>query len=220
MYLLGLYSRNLTFIVMKDGLGLQKVWLFPEFYRIAVACCFILLKCGISPSKYVFSPLVKASSELRSLKGIKFFDDEITKLGFEDNLHLSTALLQSYSNKNCIEDALRVYNRIDKKDELCVSAILSCYSKRNDFKQVLCILNETNATGLEPGIENYTIALGASEADTKFVTGIHGVAIKCGYMINSNMVSKLMSAYIDCKRLCDAENLLGNVTDDNIKQIV
>ncbi|CAI9291925.1 unnamed protein product [Lactuca saligna] len=60
--------------------------------------------------------------------------------------------------------------------------VVNCWNDVADMRR--------RATGLEPGIENYTIARGVSEADTKVVTGIHGMVIKCGYMISSHMVLK------------------------------
>ncbi|KAM7265277.1 hypothetical protein ACFE04_002960 [Oxalis oulophora] len=118
----------------------------------------------------------------------------IIKIGFEENMYLSSALVDLYAKCGSIFDARKIFDDMENHDRVSWTSIISGYSQTSNRKEAILMFKQMLGSDIKPNCVTYVSVI-TSCADFKQVTSLHGHAIKLVHSFNSYLVSSLIDCY-------------------------
>jgi pentatricopeptide repeat protein len=173
---------------------------------------------GIPPDAITFASILKSCGGTRySRIGIEIHAKILKKGLLEDDIVLSTALVDMYAKGGMVDEAREVFEKLSKRDLVCWNALMSGYAQQglleeasNCLKQMhdeaispdaftfACIVRACgNAESLETGqqIHKEVHKLGLLEKDLVLNTALVDMYIKCGVLGKALEVFELLQVH-------------------------
>ncbi|KAL2534978.1 Pentatricopeptide repeat-containing protein [Abeliophyllum distichum] len=88
-----------------------------------------MLEIFIMPNKFTLPPVIRAWCIDFAVEEGKQVHAHVLKLGFGSDSFCQNNLIHMYVNFNCLEDAKRVFDNLDKKDDVSWTTLVSGYSQ-------------------------------------------------------------------------------------------
>ncbi|GMN63319.1 hypothetical protein TIFTF001_032393 [Ficus carica] len=105
---------------------------------------------GVQPDEYTFATLVKASSCLTALEQGKQIHANVIKLDCASDLFVGTSLVDMYAKCGNIEDAYRLFRRMDVKSIALWNAMLVGLAQHGNANEALNLFKLMIANRIEP----------------------------------------------------------------------
>ncbi|KAK9052863.1 hypothetical protein SSX86_029493 [Deinandra increscens subsp. villosa] len=181
----------------------------------AILVYFKMLGYGTSPDKYTFPYVIKASGKLGAIGLAKSVHHTIQMMGFEMDVYVGSSLIKLYAENGCIDDARHLFDKLPQRDDVLWNVILNGYLKHGDSKHVLLLFNQMRSSKTRPGPVTYACVLSAcaSDANIKLGTQIHGLLVKCGQVVDPQVLNTLIAVYAKCQWLFDARELFSSIQE-------
>ena len=176
---------------------------------------------GTKPTKFILCTVLNSCAKLLNWHlGVQIHARIIQK-GFQDNLFLNSALVDLYAKCDAIVDAKRVFDLMEKHDQVSWTSIISGFSKNGRGKEAILFFKEMLlGSQIKPNCYTYVSVISACtglESVFEQCALLHGHVVKLGFGVNAFVVSSLIDCYSKCGRIDDAILLLGAATElDNI----
>ncbi|XP_031253334.1 pentatricopeptide repeat-containing protein At3g26782, mitochondrial-like [Pistacia vera] len=165
-------------------------------------------KLSLSPTRSTFPCTIKSCSALLDLFSGKQAHQQALVFGFEEDLFVSSALIDMYSKCGELSDARKLFDEIPRRNIVSWTSMLTGYVQ-NDyareaillFKEFLIEESETekNENVLIDSVAMVSVLSACSRVANKRVTeGVHGFVTKRGFDSDVGVGNTLMDAYAKC----------------------
>ncbi|KAL9226526.1 hypothetical protein vseg_002330 [Gypsophila vaccaria] len=145
---------------------------------------------------------------------------KVVQDGHADNLVLNSALVDFYAKCGAVEKARRVFDGMDRHDEVSWTSMIWCYSQRGFGVEAFVLFKRMLGSDIRPNCFTYVGVIAAcTELKDLHVQGslVHAHAIKLGFVINGFVVSALVDCYSKYGRVDEAVSVFHAAsTEDNI----
>eukprot|EP00257_Ricinus_communis_P018813 XP_015577625.1 pentatricopeptide repeat-containing protein At2g27610 isoform X1 [Ricinus communis] len=139
---------------LQNGLAEQAVNLFCEMSRE-----------GVRPNDYTFSTILAAQPVVSPFE----VHAQVIKSDYEKSPSVGTALLDAYVKLGNLNEASKVFERIDDKDIVAWSAMVAGYAQTGDTEGAVKILIQMAKKGVEPNEYTFSSVINACTAPTAAV---------------------------------------------------
>ncbi|CAN7009951.1 unnamed protein product, partial [Brassica oleracea var. botrytis] len=178
----------------QNGESLEAVKLFSRMFS-----------AGIKPSEYTIVGVLNACSDICYVEEGKQLHSFLLKLGFENHLFATTALVDMYAKAGCLEDARKGFNCLQERDVALWTSIISGYVQNSDNEEALILYCGMKAEGIIPNEPTMASVLKACSSLATLELGkqVHGHTIKHGFSLEVPIGSALSTMYSKCGSLED-----------------
>ncbi|XP_018433247.2 pentatricopeptide repeat-containing protein At2g33680 [Raphanus sativus] len=178
----------------QNGESVEAVMLFSRMFS-----------AGIKPSEYTIVGVLNACSDICYVEEGKQLHSFLLKLGFENHLFATTALVDMYAKAGCLEDARKGFNCLQERDVALWTSIISGYVKNSDNEEALILYCGMKAEGIIPNEPTMASVLKACSSLATLELGkqVHGHTIKHGFSLEVPIGSALSTMYSKCGSLED-----------------
>ncbi|CAJ2647970.1 pentatricopeptide repeat-containing protein At2g02980, chloroplastic [Trifolium pratense] len=176
--------------------------------RAIILFCRVLWS-DLVPDDYTFSSLLKACSKVKALEEGKQLHCFALKLGVSDNIYVVPTLINMYTSCGEIDDARRVFDKIDEPCVVAYNAIITSLARNNQPNEALALFRELQESGLKPTDVTMLVALSSCAMLGSLDLGrwIHEYVKKYGFDRYVKVNTALIDMYAKCGSLDDAVNV-------------
>ncbi|KAJ7545044.1 hypothetical protein O6H91_09G104100 [Diphasiastrum complanatum] len=168
---------------------------------------------GIEPDGLSFVAMLNACAHLSALEQGKHIHAELEKAGYESNLFVSNALIDMYSKCRSLENALRVFEGMRRRDVVSWNAIIAGCVKHGHEKEAIELFQDMKQEGLKPDGFTFVSMLNACASLAAIELGkqIHVDSIEAGLGSNCFVAAALVDMYAKCRCLKDAHQVFDRM---------
>ncbi|KAK1308367.1 Pentatricopeptide repeat-containing protein [Acorus calamus] len=122
------------------------------------------------------------------------------KWGPIEDIFIQTALFGAYVKKNRMDEAERLYNKLDGFDTVACNAMISAYVTNGDGEKALNLFSSLHKSGVMADESTLSTIFKACGAPISFETvkQVQAHAIKLSYDLNLRVASGILGSYIKC----------------------
>ncbi|KAL5701078.1 hypothetical protein ACHQM5_026456 [Ranunculus cassubicifolius] len=157
-------------------------------------------------------------STISTLSHTKQIHTQILKSGLLTDTHISTKLLSLYANFHQFSEANLLLNSLPNPDVFMFTALISAFSKSNQFTQVLDLLRKMTTHGILP--DSYVIPSAlkacAGNNDVRLGRQVHGIGSVTGFALDSFVEASLVHMYVKCGEVRDAHKVFDEMSERNV----
>ncbi|KAL0543507.1 hypothetical protein IC582_018603 [Cucumis melo] len=184
-----------------------------------------LLRHQVRPNDSTFSLLIKAfvvSSSSFCSENEKAEANQLQthfiKWGFDQFLYVSTAFLDLYSRLGFVKAARRLFDDFPEKDVVSWNALISGYTRCGYSHDAFKLFVEMRRRGFDPCQRTLVSLMPSCGTQELFVQGksIHGLGVKAGLDLDSQVKNTLVSMYGKCADLEGVKLLFGEIGEKNV----
>ncbi|CAN8315991.1 unnamed protein product [Cochlearia groenlandica] len=178
----------------QNGESLEAVKLFSRMFS-----------AGVKPSEYTIVGVLNACSDICYVEEGKQLHSLLLKLGFENHLFATTALVDMYAKAGCLADARKGFNCLKERDVALWTSVISGYVQNSDNEEALIMYCGMKSEGIVPNEPTMASVLKAcaSLATLELGKQMHGHTIKHGFSLEVPIGSALSTMYSKCGSLED-----------------
>ncbi|XP_059665274.1 pentatricopeptide repeat-containing protein At5g04780, mitochondrial-like [Cornus florida] len=142
----------------------------------------------------------------------------VIKSGMERITSVGNSLLNLYTQLNCVEDSLKVYNEIRDPDAISWNTLILALAHSKLKGQAWELFRQMQESDTKPNAYTIISILAVCENETFLNIGrsIHGYLIKHGIEIKPSLNTALTEMYMNCKDEATAVNLFESCTDRDL----
>ncbi|KAI3808734.1 hypothetical protein L1987_24694 [Smallanthus sonchifolius] len=169
----------------------------------------MLLDGRVSPDSVTLVSVLSASAQLPDVMSGSCVHGFGIKYGFVKDLSVCNALLNVYSKSGCVNAAGMIFRRMEEKDVISWSSMISCYAHNEAAEDAINLFNEMMCGLVEPNSVSIISALQACESTCNLKEGrkIHEVAARTGFELDVFVATALIGMYMICSSPHDAIKL-------------
>ncbi|KAI3891341.1 hypothetical protein MKX03_031437 [Papaver bracteatum] len=116
---------------------------------------------GIGLSSFTFASLLSGAASIGSIAKGEKIHGQLLKAGFSSEQCINNALISMYSRCGNIEAASKVFNKMDDKNVISWTAMITGFAKHGFAKKALETFDDMIQTGIRPNEVTYVAVLSA-----------------------------------------------------------
>ncbi|EOY09720.1 Tetratricopeptide repeat-like superfamily protein, putative [Theobroma cacao] len=159
-------------------------------------------------SEFTLCSVLKSCASLKAFEQGKQIHGLVVVFG-RDLVILSTALIDFYSDVECISEALKVFSSLNNMMDnvICNSLIRGCFKNRK-FREAFSIMSK-----MRPNVVALTSALGACSENVDLWIGkqVHCVALRYGFTDDTQLCNVILDMYAKCGKILNARSLFDGI---------
>lgn len=165
-------------------------------------------KLGLSPTRSTFPCAIKSCSALCDLVSGRMSHQQAFVFGFENDLFVSSALIDMYSKCGELKDARELFDEIPLRNVVSWTSMITGYVQNERADNALLLFKDFLEEETEVGDANYipldsvvmvSVLSACARVSGKGITeGIHGFVVKKGFDGSVGVGNTLMDAYSKC----------------------
>jgi len=174
-------------------------------------------QAGMKPTPFTFASTLSACASLSELEKGKQIHIHIIRDEFDSNIILGNALIDMYAKCGCLEDAVKVFDKMPERDVVSWNALIAGNSRHGKGDGALKLFSEMRCLGLKPTQCTLASLLSACASVATLGMGkqIHVHNIQTGFESNVFAGSALLDMYAKCGSIDDARRVFDNILDRN-----
>ncbi|KAF7843568.1 pentatricopeptide repeat-containing protein [Senna tora] len=136
--------------------------------------------------------------------------------GYEDNLFLSSALVDFYAKCGAIADASKVFSGMKTHDQVSWTSLIAGFSMNGQGRDALLLFKEMLDTQVKPNCFTYSSVISACVEQKEALeqcSTLHAHVIKRGFKNNKFVISSLLDCYAKCRQIDDAVLLFDETSE-------
>ncbi|KAL9172152.1 hypothetical protein ABFS82_03G026200 [Erythranthe guttata] len=189
----------------------------PEF---AIDIFKEMVEVGGYPTNYTLGIILNACSSLFDIEFGKQIHAYIIKYDIEYDASIGNALCSFYSKCRCLDMAIRAFQRIEEKNVISWTAVISACGDNGNSAMGLDMFVQMLAEGVEPNevtltsVSSLCCTMQALDAGSQ----VHSLSIKLGYESDLPVANSIMYLYLKsgcisgAKKLFDGMNTVSLIT--------
>ncbi|XP_022142686.1 pentatricopeptide repeat-containing protein At4g33170 [Momordica charantia] len=168
---------------------------------------------GVLIDEITLATAMKASSYLINLEQGKQVHAHSIKLGFNDDLWVSSSILDMYIKCGDMPNAFELFNEISRPDDVVWTTMISGYVENGDEDRALSVYRLMRVSGVKPDEYTFSTLIKASSCLTALEQGrqIHANVIKLDYALDHFVGTSLVDMYCKCGSVRDAYSVFGKM---------
>ncbi|KAK9137645.1 hypothetical protein Sjap_008239 [Stephania japonica] len=123
----------------KNGQASHALELFNQFKHL-----------GIEPDETFIITIISVCSQLGILDIAEAIVSNYVQCTHFSNLHLVTSLIDMYSKCGSVERSLQVFEKVDKKDLFCYSAMIAAFANHGRGQEAITLFHEMLSHNIKP----------------------------------------------------------------------
>jgi pentatricopeptide repeat protein len=132
-----------------------------------------LQRLGMIPNQITFASVLRACASLTALEQGKQVFVHITKIVFEADVYVGSALVDMYCKCGCLEDARKVFDQVPERNIVSWNAMLSGYAQHGLGKEALSLFEQMQQSGIMPNDVTFIGVLSACSHAGLVDEGLH-----------------------------------------------
>lgn len=143
---------------------------------------------------------------------------ELIKRPTYNNVEVQSSLLCMYSKCGNLEDAIEVFNRMEKRDMVAWGAMISAYGQNQKIEDAVNLFKAMEWDGIksDPNTVASILSISGELGSVYFVLCFHGFVIKRGLESDSFLGTSLMNVYTKYGQPESVEKVFCNVYHKNL----
>lgn len=172
-------------------------------------------RAGRRPDQFTFGSVLRACSELAVVETGEQVHTHVVKSGFEGDIYAGSALVDMYLKCGIMDDARKVFDRMQKKDVVLWTALITGYALNQLGLKALNAFCQMQSTGLKGNEFTFASVVGVCSSLAALDQGkeVHGHIIKNGFESEVCVGSVLIDMYGKCGHMDDALKLFEKMPD-------
>ncbi|XP_017239746.1 pentatricopeptide repeat-containing protein At3g16610 [Daucus carota subsp. sativus] len=173
---------------------------------------------GCPSDNYTFPFVIKACSCLGSVRIGEGVHCKVWRSGFGGNVFVQTGLVDFYAKIGEMGKARLLFDDMSERDLVSWNALISGYSLHGFCDEAFEVFKKIGLMGLKPNVSTLASVLPVCSRLGNFFVGktIHGLALKCGYLMDENLVPALISVYGDGGNVTIARDIFDCLSQKNV----
>jgi pentatricopeptide repeat protein len=173
---------------------------------------------GVEPNTLTFVGALNACASLAALEEGRHLHQQIIQSGCESDVLVGNSLVDMYAKCGSIEDAWRVFSRMQAHDVFAWSAIILGYVKCGQGKKALELVQQMQLEGVKPDPGIFVAVLNACASVMALAEGklIHSQIIQNGCESDIFVGSSLVDMYSKCGCISDAWKVFNRMSSRNV----
>ncbi|XP_057515096.1 pentatricopeptide repeat-containing protein At3g05340 [Amaranthus tricolor] len=171
----------------------------------------------VVPNSLTYSSLLSACASLQILKEGKQVHGLVLKLGLDLDFCIESALMNMYSKCGSMDDALRIFNSVDKFDDVFMTIVLVGFAQNGLEEEAIQIFLKMMKQGIDIDPNMVSAILGVFGTDTSLGLGqqIHSLIIKKRFDTNLFVSNGLINMYSKCGNLEESMKAFSRIARRN-----
>ncbi|KAL5548668.1 hypothetical protein UlMin_003899 [Ulmus minor] len=166
----------------------------------------------------IFATMIRASAGLGLIFSGRQFHSCAVKMGVDQDIFISCALIDMYSKCGCIEDAQFVFDEMPKKTTVGWNSIIAGYALHGYSEEALTMYYEMRDSGVK--MDHFTfsmiVRICARLASVKHAKQAHAGLIRHGYGSDIVANTALVDFYSKWGRIEDARHVFDKMPSKNV----
>ncbi|KAJ3677673.1 hypothetical protein LUZ60_003397 [Juncus effusus] len=173
---------------------------------------------GIGSNEFTFVGALNACSDETSLLEGKQVHAYFLKQGYQNQVYVKSALLDTYAKCGCINDAQKAFDEMKSKDIVLWTTIISVFVQNGEHEKALTLYLRMKREGIFPNKLTISTVLRACSNLAAFEQGkqLHAHAIKFGCNLGPPIGSALSTMYAKCGNLADCTLVFRKIPEKDI----
>ncbi|KAK3026115.1 hypothetical protein RJ639_040787 [Escallonia herrerae] len=178
----------------------------------------VMQEFGIEPDLMTMTSVISACELLRDERLGKAVQGYVAKREFGNDVSVDNSLLQMYASVGNWEEAEKVFNRIESKDVVSWTAMISAYENNGLPEKAVETYNMMELEGVTPDEITIASVLSACASLGLLSRGIklHEVARKTGLISYVIVANTLVDLYSKCGCIDKALEVFHQIPDKNV----
>lgn len=190
---------------------------YAENNRGDEAVDFFIDMCreGMKSNQYVLSSTLKACVEMEDLKMATQVHTHVIKSGYQYECFVASILLSLYANFGKLEDAEKLFTRIDDRDIVAWNSMLLAYAQLEHGSTCCMQVFQELHRSTPLRIDGTTVValLKSCQSSSDLLAGrqIHSLILKSSASHHTVVGNAIISMYSECEEIDDAYNAFVDI---------
>ncbi|MED6163664.1 hypothetical protein PIB30_082190 [Stylosanthes scabra] len=157
-----------------------------------------VIALGTKPTKYVLCAALSSCTKALNRPLGTQIHAHIIRSGYEDNLFLSSALVDFYAKCDSILDAKKVFTCMKVHDQVSWTSLISGFSINGQGKDALLLFKDMLATQIKPNSFTFTSVIGSCvgrNGGLENCSMLHAHVVKRGFCAMNFVLCSLVDCY-------------------------
>ncbi|KAL7251773.1 hypothetical protein ACSBR1_013601 [Camellia fascicularis] len=173
---------------------------------------------GLGVDRFSLPALLKASSRASALIEGMEIHGLASKLGFDEDPFVQTALVGMYAACGRILDARMVFDKMSHRDVVSWSIMLDGYCQSGLFDDALALFEDMKNSYVKPDEMILSTILSACgrAGNLRYGKAIHELIVEKNMLVDPHLQSALITMYASCGSMELAQNLYDQLSQKNV----
>lgn len=178
----------------------------------------MMLSKGMKPNGFTFVSVLSGCSSHRLLLHGQEIHAEIINCGLQSDVLIGNALITMYGKCGSLEDARRMFVKMNSKDVISWTAMLEAYEEHGHTKDALQLFRAMQWEGVIPDKITFLSILGACAGLAALEQGktLHANLMQRGFDVDEVVGTALVSMYGKCGSVEAAREVFDNISQRNV----
>eukprot|EP01018_Ginkgo_biloba_P008643 Gb_28762 [translate_table: standard] len=168
---------------------------------------------GMRPNQSTFVTLLSACSIAAALEWSKLVHVHIIKSGFEFDVFVGNALLDTLVKRGAVHDARKVFNKMPERSVVSWTAMIAGYAQNEYGEEALKLFLQMQQAGMKPNQFTYASVISACASLASLEQGkwVHAHSIKTGFILDAFVESSVLDMYAKCGSIEDGRQVFDKM---------
>lgn len=173
---------------------------------------------GEVPNHFTYASILKACAGIPNHGLVEQLHTNLIEGGFESDITIGNALIDVYAKLGNMEQALLVFNNMIRKDVVSWSAMISCFSQYECWREAVELFEEMHHEQLQPNKYTYVSILKACASLQAFKNcmHIHSQVVERSWEVDVYVRSTLVDTYVKCGCIEDARGVFDKMEEPDL----
>lgn len=177
-----------------------------------------MYKTNVQPDLYTYCSVFNAIAALKYIDFGKQVHGIVVKSGSESKISVSNAIADAYAKCGLLENMRKVFERIEEKDVVSWTTLVTAYSQCSECEEALVIFSKMREAGFTPNQFTFSSVLDACASLCLLEYGrqVHGLLCKAGLDTHKCTESALIDMYAKCGCITESRKVFESISDPDI----
>ncbi|KAB1214104.1 hypothetical protein CJ030_MR5G017367 [Morella rubra] len=170
----------------------------------------------IKSDVYTYCSVFNAIAALKLLRFGKEVHGMVLKFGFNmEVISISNAIANAYAKCGSLEDVRKIFDRMEERDIVSWTTLLTAYSQCSEWEQALAIFSQMREEGFLPNQFTFSSVLVACTSLCLLGYGhqVHSLLCKAGLDTEKCIESALIDMYAKCGSITEAHKVFERIAN-------
>lgn len=185
------------------------------FSKEALELFLRMYKNDVQPDLYTYCSVFNAIAALKCMLFVKEVHGIVLKSGSGFKTSVWNAIADSYAKCGLLEDARKVFDRMEERDIVSWTTLVIAYSQCSECEEALVIFSKMREAGFTPNHFTFSTVLDACASLCLLEYGqqVHGLICKVGLDTDKCTESALIDMYAKCGSISEAKMVFESITN-------
>lgn len=175
---------------------------------------------GVYTDLFTYGSVLHACADLKCLRRSKEVHGRVVKVSDNSRvLSVNNALVDAYGKCGCIDDARKVFKRMEERDVVSWTTMVTAYAQCLEGEKALdMFLQMREKDDIRPNQFTYASILVACASLSLLEYGrqVHGIVCKAGFSDDVCVEGALIDMYAKCGSMVEAEKAFMRITSPDV----